>query len=184
MEISPAEAKRLAVLYGYGVLDSDFEARYDRLTRLASNLLRTPISLISLVDQDRQWFKAAFGLKIRETPRDISFCTHAIDDTKVFIVPDAKKDDRFCENPLVTGDPRIRFYAGAPMVGRRGQAIGTFCVIDQKPRSDFSADQQQSLQDLADTVVDMFELRMALSKAQKLKRELKPLAAHLSALAK
>jgi len=184
MDISPKEAERLAVLYGYGVLDTDFEERYDRLTRIAAGILGTPISLISLVDEDRQWFKAAFGLDTRETPRDISFCAHAIHDTTVFIVPDARKDNRFSKNPLVTGDPRIRFYAGAPLIGRGGQAIGTLCVIDRKPRSEFTARQQQALRDLADTVVDMFEMRMAASKAQTLKRELKPLATQLAKLAK
>ena len=184
MEITPKEAERLAVLHGYGILDTDFEERYDRLTRIASRILGTPISLISLVDEDRQWFKAAFGLNIRETPRDVSFCAHAIHDTRVFVVPDARKDKRFEKNPLVTGNPKIRFYAGAPLIGRKGQAIGTLCVIDQKPHSGFSAEEQQVLRDLADTVVDMFELRMALSKAQALKRELKPLAAQLTQLAK
>jgi GAF domain-containing protein len=184
MEISQTEAKRLAVLHGYGILDTSFEERYDRLTRIAARILGTPISLISLIDENRQWFKAAFGLDVRETPRDISFCTHAIRDTEVFVVPDAKKDQRFVKNPLVTGDPKIRFYAGAPLVGRKGKMIGTLCVIDRKPRGDFPAEQQQVLRDLADTLVDMFELRMALSKSQALKRELKPLATQLAALAK
>ena len=184
MEMTPEESKRLAVLHGYGLLDTHFEERYDRLTRLASCMLGTPIALISLVDENRQWFKAAFGLNVRETSRDISFCTHAIQDTEVFVVPDARKDDRFSKNPLVTGDPRIRFYAGAPLIGFKGQAIGTLCVIDRKPRSEFTTEQRQILRDLADTLVDIFDLRMALSKARALKRELKPIATQLAKLAK
>ena len=184
MEMSQEESKRLAVLHGYGLLDTNFEERYDRLTRLASCILGTPIALISLVDENRQWFKAAFGLNFRETPRDISFCTHAIQGTEVFVVPDARKDDRFSKNPLVTADPGIRFYAGAPLIGFKGQAIGTLCVIDRKPRSEFTTEQRQALRDLADTLVDILDLRLALSKARALKRELKPIAMQLAKLAK
>lgn len=184
MQISENEAERLAVLYSYGVLDTDFEERYDRLTRIAAKLLDTPIALISLVDKDRQWFKAAFGLETRETPRDVSFCAHAIHNTDVFVVPNAKKDSRFARNPLVTGDMNIRFYAGAPLIGRKGQAMGTFCVIDNKPHTSFNAAQQETLRDLADTVVDMFEMRKSLSKSATLKREVKALAAQLTKLTK
>jgi len=184
MEMTPEESKRLGVLHAYGLLDTNFEDRYDRLVRLASFMLGTPIALISLVDANRQWFKAAVGLKARETPRDISFCTHAIEGKELFVVPDATQDDRFSNNPLVTGDPNIRFYAGAPLIGFKGQAIGTLCVIDRKPRSDFTAEQQQVLRDLADTLVDLFDLRLALSKARALKRELKPIALQLTQLAK
>jgi GAF domain-containing protein len=184
MELGKNEAKRLAVLHGYGLLDTNFEERFDRLTRLTSRMLGTPISLISLVDEDRQWFKAACGLKIRETPRDVSFCAHAIQGSGVFVVPDATKDERFAENPLVTGDPQIRFYAGAPLIGFKGQAIGTLCVIDRKPRKDFTAAQQQILRDLADTLVDIFDLRLALSKTRALKRELNTIASRLVAIAK
>lgn len=162
MELSVAEADRLAALYNYGVLDTDFEERFDRLTRVAATVFGTTIALISLVDKDRQWFKAALGLKVRETARDISFCTHAILGTDVFVVRDAHQDARFSRNPLVTGEPHIRFYAGAPMLTRKGHALGTFCVIDRAPRNEFTVAQQETLKDFAATVVDFFEMQVAI----------------------
>ncbi len=170
--------------YGYGVLDTEFEERFDRLTRIASRVLKTPISLISLVDKERQWFKSSVGLDVRETARNISFCTHAIRRKEAFVVLDAKLDKRFSNNPLVTGDPKIRFYAGAPLIGHKGHAIGTLCVIDQKPRSEFETQERQLLRDLADTAVELMEMRRALSKFQALRRELRPLATQLAKLAK
>ena len=184
MEITPQEANRLDALYGYGVLDTGFEERFDRITRIASRILDTPISLITLVDKDRQWFKSSVGLDLRETPRNISFCAHAIQGTEVFVVPDASKDNLFSSNPLVTGKPDIRFYAGAPLIGHKGQAIGTLCIIDRKPREGFNAEAQQVLRDLADTVIDMLEMRLALGRAQALKRKLITTAAQLAELAK
>lgn len=166
MELSVHESERLVALYKYGVLDTDFEERFDRLTRIAGALFGTPIVLISLVDKDRQWFKSALGLKVRQTARDISFCTHAIQGTEVFIVRDALKDSRFEQNPLVTGDPHIRFYAGAPLLSRQGHALGTFCVIDRQPRSDFPATQQQLLKDFSSAVVDFFEMQYAIRDAR------------------
>lgn len=177
MELTVNEAERIAVLYKFGVLDSEFEERFDRLTRIAASLFNTPISLISLVDANRQWFKSSYGLNARQTPRDISFCTHAISGNDVFIVPDAKKDNRFSDNPPVTGDPNIRFYAGAPLVTHDGHALGTFCVIDNKPRTEFTPAQQQVLKDLADTVIDSFEMNNAMRNAQayrlQMEREMK-----------
>lgn len=166
MELSVNESERLATLYKYGVLDTEFEERFDRLTRIAGAVFGTPIVLISLVDKDRQWFKSALGLKIRQTARDISFCTHAIKETEVFIVRDAQEDSRFKQNPLVIGDPHIRFYAGAPLVSRQGYALGTFCVIDKQPRTDFPAIQQQLLKDFSDAVVDFFEMQYAIREAR------------------
>lgn len=162
MEFSTDEAKRMANLYQFGILDSRFEDRFDRLTRIASAIFGTPIALISLVDKDRQWFKSATGLDVRQIARDISFCTHAIQSPEVFMVNDAHEDSRFKSNPLVTGDPHVRFYAGAPLISQKGYALGTFCVIDKAPRDDFSADQQQLLKDLAATVVDFFEMQLAI----------------------
>lgn len=166
MEMSVNESDRLATLYKYGVLDSDFEERYERLTRVAAAVFGTPIALISLVDKERQWFKSKLGLAVRETPRDISFCTHAIRDTDVFIVNDAREDERFRRNPLVTGEPHVRFYAGAPLVTYEGHALGTFCVIDRAPRAEFTVEQKGLLKDFADTVVDFFEMQLAIREAR------------------
>lgn len=166
MELDQDESRRIAELYMLGVLDTAFEARFDRLTRIAAAALGTPISLISLVDTHRQWFKSSFGLAVRETPRDIAFCAHAIQKPEVFVVPDARKDPRFAANPLVTGDPHVRFYAGAPLITRQGHALGTLCVIDDHPHAEFKQADQQVLKDLSDTVMDYFEMQFALRTAQ------------------
>lgn len=153
------EADRLAALVRYGILDTDFEESFDRVTRIAANIYGAPIALVSLIDGARQWFKSAVGLTVRETPRDISFCTHAILQDDVFMVPDATKDQRFSSNPLVTGDPNIRFYAGAPLINADGFALGTMCVIDRTSRPPLDARQKQILQDLAGVIVDLLEYR-------------------------
>lgn len=132
-----AERDRVATLRGYGLLDTPNEPMFDRIVRQARQLLDVPIVLISLVDADRQWFKAKIGLEAFETPRCISFCTHALSGPDVFIVPDAQRDPRFADNPMVTGAPFIRFYAGAPLAADNGRRIGTLCVIDTRPRPDF-----------------------------------------------
>jgi signal transduction histidine kinase len=129
------EADRLAALNSLGILDTLPEERYDRITRLAKNLFRVPIALLSLVDTERQWFKSAQGLNASETSRDISFCGHAILDDEPFIIPNATEDDRFADNPLVLNDPSIRFYAGHPVKTLDGNNIGTLCIIDSKPKS-------------------------------------------------
>lgn len=152
------EKQRLKILWQYDVLDTVPEEVFDDLTELAARICGAPIAVISLVDEKRQWFKSRVGISQRETARDISFCAHAILRPDLFIVPDATKDARFARSPLVTSDPRIRFYAGAPLVTPDGHAIGTLCVIDQVPR-DLSADQRQALRVLARHVMTQLELR-------------------------
>jgi len=142
------ESKRLETLRALKILDTSPEERFDRLTRLAKRLFGVPISLISLVDDDRQWFKSKIGLDATETPRDISFCGHAILGDEAFLVPDAALDERFSDNPLVTGDPKIRFYAGCPLSVSNGSKIGTLCLIDRQPRV-LSDDDRELLADLA-----------------------------------
>lgn len=128
------ESRRLGNLRSLKILDTSGEERFDRLTRLAKRLLGVPIALVSLVDADRQWFKSRQGLEASETPRDISFCGHAILGEDILVIEDATHDERFHDNPLVTGDPNIRFYAGFPLTVADGSKIGTLCVIDSQPR--------------------------------------------------
>jgi PAS domain S-box-containing protein len=149
--LPPDEKDRLQTLRGLGLLDTEAEERYDRITRLAQTLFDVPITLISLVDSDRQWFKSKQGLDVEETAREVSFCAHAILGSEVFEVPDATKDERFQDNPLVTAPPDIRFYAGAPIAAPDGRKIGTLCLIDRRPRS-LSAEQKRILKDLSTLV--------------------------------
>jgi GAF domain-containing protein len=152
------EKKRLTVLWQYEVLDTVPEEVFDNLTELAARICEAPIALISLVDEKRQWFKARIGTTVKETSRDVSFCAHAIHQSDLFIVPDATKDERFADNPLVTSEPKIRFYAGAPLITPDGYALGTLCVIDKTPR-ELRPDQKQALTILARHVVSQLELR-------------------------
>jgi GAF domain-containing protein len=152
------EAKRLNVLWQYEVLDTVPEELFDDLTELAARICEAPIALISLVDEKRQWFKSRVGTTLHETSRDISFCAHAITQNDLFIVPDALRDDRFAHSPLVTTDPKIRFYAGAPLITPDGHALGTLCVIDKVPR-ELRLEQKQALRILARHVVSQLELR-------------------------
>ena len=140
------------------MLDSPPEEAFDRITRLASKIVRTPTVLISLVDSNRQWFKSRVGLDATETPREHAFCAHAILGNDVMIVPDASKDERFAQNPLVTDAPEIRFYAGAPLMLTEDIRLGTLCAIDSKPR-DLTNQEAKSLRELAEVVVDELKLR-------------------------
>jgi GAF domain-containing protein len=152
------ESRRLKVLWQYDVLDTVPEEVFDDLTDLAAHICNSPIALISLVDEDRQWFKSRSGISITETSRDISFCAHAILRDGLFIIPDTTKDARFKDNPLVTGKQKIRFYAGAPLITPDGHALGTLCVMDHHPRT-LDEDQKEALRVLAHHVVSQLELR-------------------------
>jgi len=167
--VPPNEKQRLKVLWQYDVLDTIPEEVFDDLTELAARICEAPIALITLVDEDRQWFKSKVGVTDNETSRDISFCAHAILQSDLFIVPDATKDQRFAHNPLVTSDPKIRFYAGAPLITPDGHALGTLCVIDKVPR-ELRPDQKTGLRVLARHVMTQLELRrrsQALAHAHK-----------------
>jgi GAF domain-containing protein len=152
------ESKRLKVLWQYDVLDTVPEEVFDDLTELAARICEAPIALISLVDEKRQWFKSKVGITVSETSRDFSFCAYAITQSDLFIVPDATQDERFANNPLVTSEPKIRFYAGAPLITPDGHALGTLCVIDKVPR-ELRPEQKQALRILARHVVTQLELR-------------------------
>lgn len=159
--IPPSEERRLAALYEYELLDTPSEGLFDAFTRLAAHVCDVPISLISLVDRDRQWFKSVLGLDLRETPRDVAFCAHAIAGDGIFEVDDLTADARFADNPLVTGEPGIRFYAGYPLRSTDGHAVGTLCVLDRRPRALTEA-QRTSLAAIGDAVVEQFEARRTL----------------------
>ncbi|MXP10388.1 GAF domain-containing protein [Pseudoblastomonas halimionae] len=143
------EQKRLQTLHGYRLLDTLPEPEFDDIVRRAAERFDTPIALMSLVDADRQWFKAKVGLDVEETPRSVAFCAYTIQGDDVMVVEDATQDERFSRNPLVLDDPSIRFYAGAPVTGEGGQKLGTICVIDRKPRHDFSETDMEALAKLS-----------------------------------
>lgn len=167
------EIGRLAALERYIALDAPPSTAFDHLTRLTSAIFDVPIALVSMVDVQSQWFKARFGLDVESTSRDISFCAHAILDDEVFVVLDASLDERFADNPLVTGSPHIRFYAGAPLRTPDGFRIGTLCVIDSQPRAEFTASEQEMLQQLAAIVVDEFELQLTTAELRVRDEELR-----------
>src|SRR5215472_9398386 len=152
------EKQRLKVLWQYDVLDTVPEEVFDDLTELAARICEAPVAMITLVDEKRQWFKAKVGVTVNETSRDISFCSRAIEQSDLYIIPDAAADARFAENPLVISDPKIRFYAGAPLITPDGYAIGTLCVIDKVPR-ELRPEQKQALRVLARHVITQLELR-------------------------
>ena len=155
------EQARVIALDKYAILDTDPEQFFDDLTLLAAYVCNTPIALISLVDEDRQWFKSRVGLDASETSRDIAFCSTAILQTDVFVIPDALADERFRDNPLVVSDPHIRFYAGAPLINEDGYALGTLCVVDRAPR-ELAPEQKEALKALSRLVLAQLEFRRNL----------------------
>lgn len=148
----------MKVLWQYDVLDTVPEAVFDELTSLAALICDAPIALITLVDEDRQWFKSKVGVDLNETSRNVSFCAHAIMQSDMTIVPDATKDKRFKSNPLVVSAPKIRFYAGVPLVTPDGHALGTLCIVDRKPRK-LTEQQKTALNVLARHVMTQLEIR-------------------------
>ena len=162
----PNQLQRVAALRSYGILDTPPEAAFDDLTRIASVVCGVPIAVVNLIDESRQWFKSEIGLGVRETPLDSSFCAHAILQPGLFVVPDTLKDPRFACNPLVEGDPRLRFYAGALLQSPEGHALGTVCVLDYQPR-DLKDDQKSVLLSLARQAMAQLELRRALMVAER-----------------
>lgn len=160
------EPERIAELRDFEVLDTPPEEAFDTLTHLASHICGTPIALITLIDSDRQWFKSKVGVSLSESSRDIALCAHAIMEEDLFIIPDALLDKRFARNPLVRSRPRIRFYAGAPLITRNRHALGTLCVIDLVPRK-LTKEQRNALRALSRQVMAQLESRRTLRKAQR-----------------
>jgi diguanylate cyclase (GGDEF)-like protein len=161
------EAARLEALRSYDILDSVEEQAFDDITRLVAFICETPMAVISLVDSDRQWFKSRVGMLARQTPREHAFCAHAIlEPQTVLVVPDATLDPRFADSPLVTRDPRIRFYAGAPLVNAQGMALGALCAIDREPR-ELPPEKVEALRALSRQVVGQMELRRVVTELQK-----------------
>lgn len=165
------EPLRLRALSGYAILDSAPERLYDDLTRLAANICGTPIALISLVDETRLWFKSRAGLALAQTPREFSFCAHALTDpVNLLVVEDAGEDPRFASHPLVAGEPHIRFYAGAPLVTKNGEVLGTICVLDRQPRG-LDERAREALRCLSGQVMALLELRKSLGALEKCQGE-------------
>lgn len=153
------EPDRLHALHRLGILDTPPEETFDRFARIARTLFDVPIALLSLIDADRQWFKARVGLAVESTPRDLAFCAHAIHGSTVMEVTDASEDPRFSDNPLVTGPPGIRYYAGAPLVTRDGYRLGTLCLIDTRHRPPLGPAREAALEDLAAAACREIEMR-------------------------
>ncbi|MGC2721953.1 MAG: response regulator [Candidatus Acidiferrales bacterium] len=166
----PNEAARLQTLHRYGILDTLPEQEFDDLTRLAAQICGTPVAMVSLVDADRQWFKSKLGFEAEQTSRDVAFCAHAIHQPDVMVVQDALADERFKDNPTVTGPPHVRFYAGAPLITQDGFALGTLCVVDSQPR-DLMPEQKRALTALSRQVVSQLELRRSVSDMLRVIRE-------------
>src|SRR5450432_2205099 len=166
------EKERLAALREYHILDSEAEKEFEELSLLASEICQTPISMVTLIDETRQWFKAGVNLPVNEISRDIAFCSHAIiHPFEPFIIPDMRKDKRFSDHPLVTGEPHVVFYTGIPLTNPDGYALGTLCVMDSKPKT-LSENQIRSLQILAKQIIQLMELRKAHILLKSLKEDL------------
>lgn len=168
--LHPDEEQRIQELIRYEVLDSEQEEVFNEITELASAICKTPISLISLVDRDRQWFKASVGLDASQTERNIAFCSHAILQDKVFEIQNALEDSRFSDNPLVTDSPDIRFYAGAPLIAPNGFPLGTLCVIDTEPKK-LTDEQRRALEILSKQVISQLEVRVRNRYLRKINEE-------------
>lgn len=182
------EVKRIEILWQYDVLDTPAEKSFDELASLAAYICEAPVALITLVDEDRQWFKSKVGISLKETSRDVSMCAHAILKKDLLIVADATLDKRFKDNPFVVSEPKIRFYAGAPLVSPSGHALGTLCVIDQVPRQ-LTKNQKEALRVLSRHVMAQLELRRQSREldrrqddCEKLKRELAQAQAEIKRL--
>ncbi len=154
------EQERLEALRRSGILDTDAEQAYDQLTQLVASICGTPVALLSLIDSDRQWFKSKVGFATSETSREVAFCAHTIVERDLLVVPDARADERFADNPLVTSEPHIRFYAGAPLITSEGHVLGALCVLDYVPRQ-LSDQQREALRVLSSQAVAQLELRKA-----------------------
>ncbi len=165
------EVARLEELRSFGILDTLTEEVYDDLVRLAAHIANTPIALVSLIDEDRQWFKARVGLDASQTPRGVSFCGHVVADGKTLVVDDSLADERFADNPLVVGQPQVRFYAGAPIVTQAGHVLGTLCVIDHQPRA-LDPEKVRLLEALARQVMTQLELRLEQKRQRRLLADL------------
>nr|WP_249680975.1 histidine kinase dimerization/phosphoacceptor domain -containing protein [Roseococcus pinisoli] len=170
MRVTWDEAERVEALHNYGVLDSDLD--FDGIVKIASHICRTPIAVVNFVDATRQWFGAECGLGVRETPLDVSICAHAILQPDIFVIPDLAKDPRFGCNPLVAGDPNLRFYGGALLTSSNGLPLGTVCVLDYQPRPMGLTDEEEdTLRALARQVMNQLELRLAIREKEALVRE-------------
>jgi signal transduction histidine kinase len=159
--LPPNESQRLETLRRYQILDTATEEVFDGITRLVAFICKTPIALISLVEEDRQWFKSAVGIgDVSQTSRDVSICAHAILQPDLFVVPDTQQDARFADNPLVTAPDGVRFYAGAPLKSSDGHALGTLCLLDRTPR-ELTPEQRDALKTLSQAVMALLDLRRA-----------------------
>ena len=166
------ESKRIESLKSYLVLDTESEEEIDNLTQLASEICETPISLVSLIDNDRQWFKSKIGLEVNETSRDLAFCAHAINEKDdLFIIEDARKDKRFFDNPLVTSDPYVIFYAGVVLKSDEDLPLGTLCVIDNSPRK-LSDKQIRSLKTISKQIMNLLNYKKSMHKQEELRIQL------------